>query len=149
MIEDVILTCKKEGSFILHSGEKSSYLFDVMELIGNKDFHHEYSYFIDDEFLVGIEFGGAILAALGSRYNTYKLYGDIYTDNQFGIVRKDGTLYGYIPDDYTLIDDVVTTENSIKNAIKQIGKKPTNIKTIVDRRKIKTLDIESMLIWEE
>lgn len=142
-IKDIILTCKKEGDFTLHSGEKSSYLFDVMELIGNTKFHHEYTWFIEDEYLVGIEFGGAVLAALGSQYNTLDI------DDRFGIVRKNGTLYGYIPDNYTLIDDVVTTENSIRKAIEQIGKPPKRIKTVVDRRKIKTLDIEAMLVWEE
>ncbi len=149
MIRDIILTCREEGDFILHSGEKSSYLFDVMELIGNKDFHFEYSYFIENEFLVGIEFGGAVLAALGSQYNGYTEMGDTHTDDGFGIVRKDGTIYGYIPDNYTLVDDVVTTENSIRRAIEQIGKEPKKIKTVVDRRKIKTLDIEAMLVWDE
>ena len=135
MIKDIILTCKKEGDFTLHSGEKSSYLFDVMEIINDEFFQQAFINFTRRDMLVGIEFGGAMLVML--------------VDAPFGFVRKDGTIYGYVPDNYTLVDDVVTTENSIRKAIEQIGKKPKKIKTIIDRRKIKTLDIESMLRWEE
>ncbi len=150
-IEEIILSCKKEGDFTLHSGEKSSYLFDVMKLLDKRMFHRHLGRFVKDECLVGIEFGGAILAAAGSQNNhQWDEFGIAYTrDRRFGIIRKDGTLYGYIPDNYTLIDDVVTTENSIRKAIEQIGKEPEKIKCIVDRRKVCDLQIESMLRWVE
>lgn len=132
-----------KGDFILHSGKKSKYLFDVMKLIGEPEFIAEYHKFIRyrnrRSFVVGIEFGGAVLASLDAGYG-----------RKFAIVRKDGTIYGStIPDDYVLLDDVVSTENSLKTAIWAIGKEPKKIKCIVDRRKEKILKIESMLEYLE
>lgn len=130
-IEELILkNCYKEGNFILHSGQNSDHIYDILELIMNEEFTIKLSKFVENDHLVGIEFGGSLFAAIRSY--------------EFSIVRKDGTVYGKIPDNYVLFDDVVTTENSIRTAIKQIGKEPTKIKCIVDRREIKTLNIESM-----
>ena len=131
------MECYTEGNFILHSGEKSNYLFDVLKLINNGEFIQNVWDFLEkDSPLVGIEFGGAILASI------------VFIDD-FSIIRKDGTIYGEIPNNYTLFDDVVTTENSIKTAIEQIGKEPKKIKCVVDRRKTETLKIESMLKWKQ
>lgn len=61
----------------------------------------------------------------------------------FAIV-KDKELKGKIHGEYCLIDDVVTTETSITEAIKIIGKQPKCIFVVKDRRKIKTLKIQSI-----
>jgi orotate phosphoribosyltransferase len=138
MSENIIYHSLIKGNFILHSGQKSTYMFDIMKLISNFDFHREFCQFVNDDFLVGIEFGGAILATVNGL--------------DFAIIRKDGTIYGSpIPKRFVLLDDVVTTENSLRTAIKQIhdqtGYYPDEIKCIVDRRseKMKALHIESML----
>jgi len=118
-----------------------------MKLIRNTKFLEEFNKFVGRDFLVGIEFGGAILAAMNmtSRHN-----------NQIAMIRKDGTICGnLIPKSYVLLDDVITTENSVRRAMeqlyKQIGKYPDEVKCIVDRRykKNKLLHIESMLEWNE
>jgi len=141
--KSIIHTCLKEGNFTLHSGQKSKYLFDVIKLIDNFDFQQEFARFVDGDFLVGIEFGGSILAMLNGNEN-------------FAIIRKDGTIYGNkIPKEYVLIDDVITTENSVRTAITQlyktIGYYPEEIKCVVDRRQynLKSLHVESMLEFEE
>ncbi len=146
MTNSIIKTCMKEGNFVLHSGQKTRYLFDVMKLITNEEFLTEFREFVNgDHFLVGIEFGGSLLVA-----NHAGCHGN------FAIIRKDGTIYGNpIPKDYVLFDDVVTTENSLRKAMKQIheqtGHYPDEIKCVVDRRKnnIRSLHIESMLEWNE
>ena len=144
--KSIIYTSLKRGDFTLHFGQKSTHLFDIMKLIRDYDFCEEFYNFVDGDFLVGIEFGGAILATLdGGNAN-----------EDFAVIRKDGTIYGSpIPKDYVLLDDVVTTENSIRLAIEQIYNKtgyyPIKIKCIVDRRKKdrKSLNIESMLEFDE
>jgi orotate phosphoribosyltransferase len=100
----------------------------------------EFYNFVDGDFLVGVEFGGSILASM---YGSENL--------KFAIIRKDGTIYGSpIPKRFVLLDDVVTTENSIRSASKllsNIGHYYDEIKCVVDRRKEenKSLHIESML----
>ena len=75
---------------------------------------------------IGIVTGGAIIAGLISRERNSK----------FSMV-KDGGLKGELPDrDYLLIDDVVTTGNSLEEAIKIIGKNPSEIWVVLDRREI-------------
>ena len=144
MINEKILSCLKQGNFTLHSGQKSEYIFDVMQLIADFDFQQEFCEFVNGDFLVGVEFGGSILAMLNG-------------NEDYAIIRKNGTIYGsLIPKDYVLLDDVVTTENSLRTAMKQlhdkIGYYPDEIKCVVDRRaeKDKSLHIESMFeITEE
>ena len=141
--KSIIHTCLKEGNFTLHSGQKSKYIFDVMELISDFNFKQEFDKFVDGDFLVGIEFGGSILSMLNRNKN-------------FALIRKDGIIYGNkIPKKYVLIDDVITTENSVRTAITQlyktIGYYPEEIKCVVDRRQhnLKSLHVESMLEFEE
>ena len=146
--KSIIYTSLIRGDFTLHSGQKSSYLFDVMKLIKNPDFLLDFHDFTRGNFLVGIELGGAILAAIDGGYT-----------KDFAIIRKDGTIYGSpIPKEYVLLDDVVTTENSLRTATTQlarqlggIGHYPNEIKCIVDRRgkENKSLHIESMLECRE
>lgn len=141
----------KKGDFTLSSGKKSKYIFDIMELIQEQKFIDEFRKFVEHEsFLVGIEFGGSILAAMSNK--------------PFALIRKDGTIYGKIPNDYSLIDDVVTTEKNIRNSLFQLLIRdkfipPKNIITIVDRRDYDKLffgsksplplHIESMLRCED
>lgn len=148
MNKSIIYTSLIRGDFTLHSGQKSKYLFDVMKLIKNPDFLLDFHEFTKGDFLVGIELGGAILAAIDGGYV-----------KDFAIIRKDGTIYGSpIPKKYVLLDDVITTENSVRMASKQlveqlggIGHHPDEIKCIVDRRKKenRALHIESMLECNE
>lgn len=133
----------KKGKFKLHSGEESTYIFDVLEIIHDQEFLKAFREFVKYEtYLVGIEFGGSIMAALSGK--------------PFGIIRKDGTVYGNIPDNYTLIDDVVTTENSLRNAHKSLvmkyNFKPINqFMCVVDRRSFnkRYLHVEAMLVHSE
>ncbi len=130
----------KRGKFKLHSGEESTYIFDVLEIIHDQEFLKAFREFVKYEnYLVGIGFGGSILAVVSCK--------------PFGIIRKDGTVYGDIPDNYTLIDDVVTTENSLRNAhatltIRHNFKSSNQFMCAVDRRPYnkRDLHIESMLI---
>lgn len=116
MIDDMTV----KGKFKLHSGGRSDTLYDVGRIVTTPEFRREFQKFIEHEtFIVGIEFGGSILAAMSGK--------------PFAIVRKDGTIYGTIPNEYTLVDDVVTTGNSILTATRDIGKEPTHIKCIVNR----------------
>ena len=57
---------------------------------------------------------------------------------------KDGEVKGRIKGDYCLIDDVVTTEASIDEAISIIGRFPKCVFVVKDRRKIKTIQIQSI-----
>lgn len=127
--------CYTEGNYVLHSGDSSNFIFDVLKVIHNPIFIDYLPTFLkDDNHLVGIEFGGALIAAMSGR--------------PFSIVRKDGTIYGNIPDKYTLVDDVVTTEGSLREAIDFIDKYPYDIKCIIDRRVKETAKIDSILRYK-
>ena len=116
----------KKGNFILHSGQKSNFLIDVNSLLSDNFY---LSIILEKIPLaphyVGIATGGAIIGRILSKENGVK----------FSMV-KDGELKGEIPEgDYLLVDDVVTTGNSLKEAIKIIGKQPKQIWVVLDRRK--------------
>jgi len=126
----------KHGNFILSDGNKSSYLFDIMELIQKEEFIIVFKKFIKHEsFLVGIEFGGSILAAMSGK--------------PFALIRKDGTIYGKIPKEYSLIDDVITTEKNMRQALRELTFNndlyvPRNNIVIVDRRNYNTMFYSSL-----
>lgn len=126
----------KHGKFKLHTGQFSDVLYDVKEMICdgklNEICNHIPKWY---KFYVGIESAGAIIAS--------HLTANIGMVN-LAIITKDNELIGKIEGDYCLIDDVVTTENSIRNAIKIIGKEPAIIFCVVDRRINKDLDIHSI-----
>lgn len=130
----------KHGNFKLHSGQTSNVLYDVKLMIcDNKlpDIINKLIEKVDHEFVstfVGIETAGAIIA-------THAAY---VLDTDLAIVTKDNELIGDIFGGYCLIDDVVTTENSIRKAIELIGYPPMNIFVVVDRRENKSLDIKSI-----
>jgi len=126
----------KKGKFKLHSGGTSNILYDVNTMLTNYNEWIKIREAIPKWYpnYVGIATGGAIIA---SQLNTSKYW----------LMIKDGELKGKFNnyrEDYCLIDDVVTTESSIKEAIKIIGKKPKHIFVVMDRRKKKTLVIQSL-----
>lgn len=121
----------KKGIFKLHSGEVTDTFYDVNAMLANnlddiKWWAGQSVRFCDS--VVGIVTGGAIIA---SQFDKWAMI-------------KDGELKGTIEGEYCLIDDVVTTENSLNDAIDIIGFKPKKIFTVVDRRKEKALEIESI-----
>ena len=124
----------KNGKFKLHSGEITDTFYDVNEFLTdgdnlwrlvvqfinkNKKYYNAY---------VGIATGGAIMA---SQFLPFAMI-------------KDGELKGTVEGNYCLIDDVATTEGSLKEAITIIGRTPSAIFVVMDRRKEKTLDVTSM-----
>jgi len=124
----------KKGKFKLHSGEIADTFYDVNKFLTDEDnlwrlvvqfINKNKKYY---NAYVGIATGGAIIA---SQFLPFAMI-------------KDGELKGKVEGDYCLIDDVVTTENSLRKAIDIIGKNPKDIFVVVDRRKEKTLDIISM-----
>ena len=123
----------KKGKFKLHSGEITNIFYDVNSLLTDYSEWVRVREAIPRHFrtYVGVATGGAIIA---SQFNTYKNWAFV----------KDGELKGKIEGDYCLIDDVVTTEASIREAIKIIGKNPKHIFVVMDRRKNKALEINSM-----
>ena len=123
----------RKGKFKLHSGQTSNIFYDVNSLLTNYSEWIKVREGIPKHFrtYVGVATGGAIIA---SQFNTYKNWAFV----------KDGELKGKIEGNYCLIDDVVTTEESIKEAIKIIGVKPEHIFVVVDRRTTKKLKIQSL-----
>jgi len=86
---------------------------------------------------VGISAGGS------------EIVGMVWLERMFFSKRstiKDGELKGEIPvGEYLLIDDVTTTEASLREAIEVIGKTPSGIWVCVDRRlEDKTLKVNSI-----
>src|SRR5574337_1232127 len=131
-----ILDGVKIGNFRLHSGSKSPVLFDVMEMIKEpRDRDYVKTTLIDqvyekipqmglnDLYIVGIEFGGAILAAMVADNFSQKL----------AFVRKDGTCTlkpGVYLEEAVIVDDVYTTGSSIamaRSALESIGFQQQNI----------------------
>lgn len=116
----------KRGKFKLHSGKESNIFYDVNALLTNREYFNNIikSIPIENVTYVGIVTGGAIIA---SHFSPFAMV-------------KDDELKGKINGEYFLIDDVCTTEKSLKDAIKIIGKEPKRIFVVVDRRKNKNLN---------
>ena len=126
----------KHGDYVLHSGQRSDTLYDVNEMITDEQelqkILNAFPWQVDT--CVGIATGGAIIASHMIRYGM-----------NF-VMFKDGELKGQIQGSYCLVDDVVTTEASIREALKIIGIKPRYIFVVVDRRRKKVLKINSMFL---
>lgn len=120
----------KRGKFKLHSGEESQIFYDVNALLTDKEHFNNIINSIPHEDItyVGIATGGAIIASHFSPF----------------VIIKDKELKGKIEGEYYLIDDVCTTEGSLKEAIKIIEKEPKRIFVIVDRRKNKNLNLTAI-----
>ena len=116
----------RKGRFQLHSGEVSDTFYDVNALLTDR----EYASKIMDRIpvarhYVGIATGGALIADRAAiKYNS-----------SFSMI-KDNEIIGRIPNDknWVLIDDVVTSESSFREALNLIRRKPKKIFVVVDRR---------------
>lgn len=118
----------KKGKFKLHSGDFTDIFYDVNLMLTDYDEFLKIILSVPNcASYVGIATGGAVIA---SQFLNWAMI-------------KDGELKGLVGD-YCLIDDVCTTENSLKEAIKIIGKQPKNIFVVVDRRTKKTLKLIAM-----
>ena len=120
----------KSGQFKLHSGEESQVFYDINALLTDSEQLNNILSSIPKEDItyVGIATGGAIIA---SHFKPFAMV-------------KDSELKGNIQGDYFLIDDVCTTEGSLKEAISIIGREPKKIFVVVDRRKTKNLNLVSL-----
>ena len=122
----------------LHGGQMSNVFYDVNELLTN-DFYvrHVIHQIPESDHYVGIATGGAIIAGT--------VWFERMCISKLSMV-KDGELKGKIPGGkYLLIDDVTTTEDSLREAIGIIGHEPQEIIVCIDRRlEDKTLEISSI-----
>jgi len=128
----------KKGKFKLHGGEITDTFYDVNFMLTDKKQSIKIIEFVIGHKIfdtyVGIATGGAIIASH---------CGTLFMNSNWAMI-KDGELKGELKESYCLVDDVVTTESSLKTAMSLICKKPSAIFVVVDRRKKKTLDITSM-----
>ena len=133
----------KHGKFKLHSGKTSDILYDIKAMIcdgklpyiiGELDTSIPMEIKYGNFTIVGIESAGAIIATYASYIHGWNLV----------MITKDNEIVGNITDEYCLVDDVVTSENSIRKAIALIGEDPKHIFCVVDRREISSLIIDSM-----
>lgn len=126
----------KRGNFSFHSGSKGTILYDVNSLLTDKHFRdHVLNAIPFSPHYVGIATGGALVALLIAQQR----------DALFSMV-KDKELKGEMPKgEWLLIDDVTTTESSLKDALEIIPSKPQEIFVVVDRRtpEYKTLSLAS------
>lgn len=126
----------------LHSGGESHVIFDVLKMISDgRDRYTIISSLYDQckneyykaDAIIGIEFGGAILAALMSNH--------LMNGKPLGFYRKDGSLIlpnGEIKK-VILIDDVITTGQSVndaKNRLQWHAIEVIKVVCVVDRREI-------------
>ncbi len=131
------------GNFKLHSGQYSDTIYDVKEMICNDELPEILDYINTNldmyifNTVVGIESAGSIVAT-----QVYMSHHDI----RLASITKDDKLIGKVVEPYLLIDDVTTSENSIRKAIEIIGKEPEKIFVVVDRREEdkSSLKIDSM-----
>lgn len=114
------------GERILHSGQSTSVFYDVNALLTERTYLDYILHRIPcSEHYVGIATGGALIALAAFQKNP---------TSKFSMI-KDGELKGALPlDEWILVDDVVTTGNSLTEAIKIIGEVPSKIIVAVDRR---------------
>lgn len=123
----------KRGKFKLHSGQDTDIFYDVNEAITDVDILTEIILKINPNYeyidtIVGIATGGAIIA---SQFYPFAMI-------------KDGELKGKVGKNYILIDDVVTTESSLREAIDLIGYMPKDIYVVIDRRDNKIIEVKSI-----
>jgi len=116
---------RKQGKFILHSGQNSYVFYDVNAMLTSDYYLRQILDKVPmSDHYVGIVTGGAIIARLISSERKSK----------FSMI-KDEELKGDFPSGkWILIDDVVTTGASLEEAVKIVGKNPEEIFVVVDRR---------------
>mgnify|MGYP001575754545 CR=1 FL=1 len=127
----------KIGDFPLHSGGSSPVLFDVPAMLWlNRDRKYIQDTLIaaipnvSFDAIVGIEFGGALLATLLSEW---------FQDKNLGFWRKDGTvILSWAKQNIVLIDDVRTTGASFEKAkqcLEMAGHKVVASVALINRSK--------------
>jgi len=113
------------GEFKLNSGGISDVFYDVNSLLTD-DFYlnHILKKVPFSKHYIGIATGGAIIAGIASFERM----------SRFSMI-KDKELKGEKPMvEWLLIDDVVTTDRSLLEAISLVGSNPQKIFVVVDRR---------------
>jgi len=129
----------KKGKFKLHSGAFSDVFYDVNSLITDKKYFSEIINNIPlANHYVGIATGGAIIAMAASIKNSAL----------FSMI-KDAELKGKMPEDnWILIDDVATTEASLRETLKLTNSQPKEIFVAVDRRKTQDKKLKLKAMFE-
>lgn len=134
---------KKTGNFTLSSGKKSKYYYDLKEAMGDPVLLHQICHDlllenperVNADLYIGIEYGGVPLAICCS----------LMTGTPYAILRKNKKRHGTLSkiEGYKgkgkviLFDDVLTTGNSIKKAVKFLKHKEYEILktvTIMERK---------------
>lgn len=131
-----VRSCITHGDFILHSGQSSTWLCDL--LLKWPNWFALWAYALEPSFdPVGIELGGLLLVNAGF--------------NRAGFIRKDGTYYPRTDSHVvSLFDDVVTTERSLTEAsmaLDKLGIEVGEFLCVLDRRKPgeKILEVRSLV----
>jgi len=141
MIQELIDSeCIKTGSFTLKNGENSNYYFDIKNIISTptlltKICDQLYSKLNEFDIVCGIPYGGLPLAAyISTKYNKPLIYirnhQKNYGTKQLIEGKFDKT------DRCVIIDDVITTGGSIREAINILNNKVNivDIGVVLDRR---------------
>ena len=149
-IKEIVNKCIIGGNFTLHSGERSSWICNLLkEIVHFGDLYWSVldSYTRYPGLPVGLELGGALLVMTRQR------------SIECGIIRKDTTLYlpeGISTKRITLIDDVCTTGASLKVAKAKIlsiyPEAEIICRCVLDRRTIEDrlgFLVKSLVTWEE
>ena len=125
------------GDFVLHSGQHSEIFYDARALFDDPEWRdYILKQIPESPHYVGIKTGGAEIAWQAHLKNPRSLV---------SFIEKDGRMNGIFPfSDYLLLDDIITTEDSLAKAIKDIGLNPQEIRVIMDRRQIKNLKVTSI-----
>jgi orotate phosphoribosyltransferase len=116
----------ERGSRVLHSGQTSDVFYNVNAILTD-DFYlrHILNKIPRSEHYIGVATGGSLIALVSHVK---------YPESKFSMI-KDGKLLGEKPaEEYILIDDVVTTGNSLLEAISILRSMPEKIIAAVDRR---------------
>ena len=144
-----IQSCIKYGDFILHSNDKTTWNCDLMEIQDSFNSIMTASQLDKSFTTVGIMTGGAFLAYAHNPQNSgiinlpkNEVYLPGYITNFYN---PESTVNGLV--EVNLVDDVVTTESSIKKAIALLKDRNVMINeifTILDRRYNPKLNIRSL-----
>jgi len=152
-ILDIVKSCIKTGDFELHLGQRSSWICDLLDV--RSDFEMLICELKPMLPLVGIEFGGVLLVVSQRDVSS----GSSLISN--GIIRKSGEYYPGYYSEYSdfkkivsLVDDVVTTEISMREAELVLNSRGVSVGEylcVLDRRKDvdKKLKIRSLVTLEQ
>lgn len=139
--EEFIERAPEGKHFILHSGGETSVFYDVNSMLMDSIWRERIIKSMPEAYhYVGIPTGGAILAVSAADKLVRKVS-----------MVKDGGLRGNVPEgDCLIVDDVVTTESSLREAygvLERCGvRSDIRFYSVVDRRpkKGRTLGVKSM-----